>query len=53
MKTGDIVELDKDFNNASVVKLVSLDKVYSLVMDLKTKELHEVMTNRLSEIDNP
>lgn len=53
MKTGDVVQLDKDFNNTSIVKLVSMDKIYSLVKDIKTGELHEVMTNRLSEIDNP
>lgn len=49
MKNGDIVKLDEDFNNASLVKLVSLDKIYSLVKDINTGELHEVMTSRLSE----
>lgn len=53
MHTGDLVQLDKDFNNSSIVKLVSLDKIYSLVKDIKTGKLHEVMTNRLSDIDNP
>ena len=52
MKNGDIVSLDSDFNNASRVKLISLDKFYSLVQDVQTKELHEVMTNRLSEIED-
>lgn len=49
MKKGDIVILDKDFNNCFEVEIIEINKIYSKVkMADGPKAEWEVMTNRLS-----
>lgn len=48
LKVGDLVMLDREFNNAGPVRLIRLDKYYSTVSD--GGSTWDVMSNRLSII---
>jgi hypothetical protein len=52
-KYGEIVILDKEYNNSSKVKVVKQsesNRIFTTVEDLETSKMWDVMTNRLSKI---
>lgn len=50
LKAGDTVVLDKDFNNSSIVTIVSISTIYALIKDEEGNEW-EVMVNRLTPFE--